>query len=190
METNNGLIIYESKYGATRDYAQWLKQELKLHVLAANDTDEADIKNMDFLIIGTPVYAGQFRIKNWLKKYTKTICSKKIFLFVVCNTGADEQQVREQLVRNNIPPEIKQFCEVYFLPGKLEPSKLSLMDKLVVKMVSFSEKNENKKREIRLGFNNVRKDHLIPLIKSVLSYYSAKPVTPSEKTKYNSNVQI
>lgn len=187
METRNGLIVYESKYGSTLDYARWLEQELGLAVFRTRDLQETAIQSSSFVIIGTPVYAGQFRIKSWLRQNTKILSSKKIFLFVVCNTTPDEQTIRERLLRNNLPSELKQFCEIYFLPGRLDISKLSTLDKLTIKLATLFEKNKIKKTAMRQGIDNVHKHYLIPLIKSVHSYCSAK-LSLSGKRKFNGEI--
>ncbi len=57
------MIIYTSKYGATRQYAEWLGNELNLSQAHPEAITGAQIERADYLVIGTPVYFGKFRIK-------------------------------------------------------------------------------------------------------------------------------
>src|SRR6478672_5461158 len=102
-----GLIIYSSKYGATQQYAEWLGQELKLPVELVDNLEKKQISSPDYLMIGSSVYSGKLRISPWLKDHARDIINKKLFFFIVCGTGPDEQSTRDKIVKESIPADIR-----------------------------------------------------------------------------------
>lgn len=114
-----GVIIYKGRYGATKQYAEWLEEELKIPVFSAENIQE-EISDYDFLIIGSSVYIGKLVIRNWLKKNLRSISNKKIFFFQVSGTPPHETEKLETYLRSGISKEMRQKIEVFFLPGKLD----------------------------------------------------------------------
>jgi len=169
----NGIIIYKGKYRATKDYAQWLSNELSLPLLISDDATATDITNVDFVLIGTSVYYGKFKIQNWLRKNVHHLKNKKIFLFIVCGTGDEEKEKQNKIIRDNLPPEIKQQCEIYFLPGRLIHKELTWMHKISMNLAGRFEKDPKRKEALQKDINGVRKENLLPLINVVNNYCSS-----------------
>ncbi|MFI5154518.1 MAG: flavodoxin domain-containing protein, partial [Chitinophagales bacterium] len=115
----NGMIVYSSKYGATRQYAEWLAEELHLPLHETENVSAEQLAYADYLLIGTPIFYGSFMIRKWLRKNVLAIRNKKLFLFIVTATSADEVDTRKKFMRHNIPSEIRQDFEFFFLPGRL-----------------------------------------------------------------------
>ena len=59
----NGLVLYRSRYGATKQYADWIGAELRLPVIDPERVDEQLLTTCDFLLIGTSVYLGELLLK-------------------------------------------------------------------------------------------------------------------------------
>jgi menaquinone-dependent protoporphyrinogen IX oxidase len=78
-----GLVIYKGRYGATKQYAMWIGQELELAVASADRFPQGYLNDYDFVIIGSSVYIGKLEIAKWLKKNFNTLASKKLFFFQV-----------------------------------------------------------------------------------------------------------
>lgn len=76
-----GIIVYKGRYGATRQYAQWLGAALKIEVWPASKLDADLLAGYDYFLIGSSVYIGKLEIKKWLKKNLPCFSDKKIFLF-------------------------------------------------------------------------------------------------------------
>lgn len=82
------------------------------------EVSKNQLREFDFLLIGASVYFGKFKIRNWLKKNIQ-LRSRKIFLFIVNATAADEQAKRHQFVQDNVPQQLNPACEIFYLPGGL-----------------------------------------------------------------------
>lgn len=165
-----GAIIYKTKYGSTKQYAEWLGAEFNLPIIKCDDLIEGELKQYDFLLIGTPVYIGKFQIAKWLKRNLKNLINKKIFLFIVAGTSVEETETRNKIVLKNVPQEIKAYCEIYFLRGRVVYKTLSFTDKLLLKFAATFEKDPVKKRVYMEDMNGVQKENLLPIISAIKSY--------------------
>ena len=112
-----GTIVYSSKYGATRQYAEWLAADTKLPVVKIGESTIQEISNDDFVVIGTPVYFSKFLVRKWLNRHAKRLQGKKIFVFVVNAAASGEQAKRDRFVTMSVPGELRNHCEFSFFPG-------------------------------------------------------------------------
>ena len=82
----NGIIVYKGKYGATRQYAQWLGHELNLPVYMPDELQKKELSLCDFMVIGTSVYIGKLQISQWLRSNLDVIRGKKVLYLQVADT--------------------------------------------------------------------------------------------------------
>jgi len=165
----NGILVYDSKYGSTRQYAEWLAESLQLPITSCAKLPAYRLKDFDFLIIGTPVYMERLRIKQWLRKVVKSLAGKKLCLFIVNATSPDEHLKREKFVANSLPAELRHASSVYFLPGRLRHKSLTWMDKLFLRIGARTLTPEQRK-SIKEDVNEVKRENLELLIKTVQTF--------------------
>src|SRR5215204_4547280 len=101
-----GLVIYKGKYGATKQYAMWIGQELQLSVASADRFPVDELPKYDYFILGSSVYIGKLEIKNWLNKNFKVLQNKKIFFFQVSASPPEQIKKRESYNIASLSPEI------------------------------------------------------------------------------------
>ena len=165
----NGIVIYKSKYGATARYAQWVSAELKLPYFEIDEIDDGDLDEYDHVILGTSVYMGRMLIKKWLKNNLKELGNKKIYLFVVCGTPLEQKDKLNSYVTASVPEEIRNKCDIFFLPGKLKKGELSWLDLFALKMGARVAKSAEVKKAMLTDYNKVKKENLAELIIAVNS---------------------
>ena len=54
---SKGIILYQSKYGATKKYAQWLQEETGFDWLETKSANWQQLCEYDTIILGGGVYA-------------------------------------------------------------------------------------------------------------------------------------
>jgi len=165
-----GIIIFKGKYGATRQYAEWLATELALPAFHPDIFRNEKMFNCDYVVIGSSVYIGKLQLKNWIKQHVAELLSKKIFLFIVSGTPPDEKEKLESYVQGSVPPEIRRQCQVYFLPGKLVYQHLSWSDKLMLRMGAMLTKDKETKKKMLTDYNSVKKENLDALMQDIRKY--------------------
>ena len=64
----NGIIIYKSKYGATKKYAEWLSEATGFTCVSTKEADINKVAECDVVILGGGVYASGIACTSYLKK--------------------------------------------------------------------------------------------------------------------------
>lgn len=161
-----GIIIYKGKYGATRQYAGWLGNALDLPVIPAGAETTAQLSDADFVILGSSIYIGKLQLKKWIKENKDFLSSRKVYLFLVTGTPAEEKDKLIGYIKTNIPEVVRKKCKYFFFPGKLEFDKLSWSDKLLLKIGAWLSKGS--KDEIPLAdYNRVDRQYIDSLVQAV-----------------------
>jgi menaquinone-dependent protoporphyrinogen IX oxidase len=176
----NGIIIYKGKYGATTQYSEWLAKTLRIPAVGAGNISADDLSKFDVLILGSSVYIGKLQLKNWMKENISVLQRKMLFIFIVCGTPADEKVVLQKIVRDNVPEEIRNRCEIYFLPGRLIMKNVSLLDKILLRLGAVAAKNPAEKKRMLEGFDGMNEASLNPIVSSVKAGLTNKQGRPLE----------
>jgi menaquinone-dependent protoporphyrinogen IX oxidase len=165
-----GIIIYKGKYGATQQYAEWLGVELNLSVASADEIKGGELGKYDFLLMGTSVYIGKLQIQKWLKINLPFIKGKKIFLFQVAGTAPEQKEKRQAYNLSCIPKELINQCEFYFLTGRMLMSKLSWMDRFLLKMGARLAKDPDDRKSMLKDYDDVRKENILEITAAVRKF--------------------
>ena len=94
-------IVINSRFGQTEKIALWLRQRFapfasQVHVFKVinpNDSKKIDLDPYDMVIIGAPVYAGNFStaITQWATTFSATIDQKVCAVFTVSGNAGDKR---------------------------------------------------------------------------------------------------
>jgi menaquinone-dependent protoporphyrinogen IX oxidase len=166
----NSIVIYSSKYGATRQYAEWIGKALQLSVFEAEETDGREIIQADTVLIGTSVYIGKLRIRKWLKKNATILKNKRIILFVVCGTPAEEKEKWLPYVRQSVPEKLIDKCTVHVLPGRMWFAKASFLDKLLLRLNASTTSDREIKEMMLKGYDKVERKNIQPILEEYHRY--------------------
>ncbi len=138
------LVAYASKYGATQEIATKIAQVLQaaqvpVAVLSADQV--TDLTPYGAVILGSAVYVGRWRkaASRFLAIHESALAQRPVWLFSSGPTGAGDPvelmqgwhfPKAEQPIADRIQPR-----DTAFFHGALDPQKLNLADKLLVKAV-------------------------------------------------------
>jgi menaquinone-dependent protoporphyrinogen IX oxidase len=173
----NGGILYQSKYGSTLQYAEWLSKQLHLPILDIEKVSVESVTLRDFFIIGSPIYMGKLMIAGWLLKHQKMLRNKNLFLFIVCATPSTNTVKLAQISRESIPASLSGNTTVYFLPGRIAREKLTWLDRMVMKLAAQVEKDPELKKNMLEGCDHVDEKNLDELINDVRVFMSHQKST-------------
>ncbi|MEA5002547.1 MAG: flavodoxin domain-containing protein [Christensenella sp.] len=132
------IIIYQSKYGSTKKYAEWLATKLNADLYPKSKTTAEMLQKYDTIVYGGGLYAGGVNGISFLQKNLARLHSKNIVIFA---TGASfpiagiEDEIKG---RNPALADIP----VFFLRGGMDYHHMKLADKI---MMSLFRKMLNKK---------------------------------------------
>jgi len=165
-----GLVIYKGKYGATKQYAMWIGQELQLPVASADRFHIDELPKYDFFILGSSVYIGKLEIKDWLKKNFTVLQNKKIFFFQVAGSPVEQIEKRQSYNKASLPPSILKKTQFYYLPGRMIMRNLSGWDRFMLKMGAKLTKDPVEKKAMLTDFDHVKKEKVIPIMEGVRTF--------------------
>ncbi len=170
----NGIVLYKSRYGATRQYADWIGGDLRLPVIAPERMDEKLLAACDFLLIGASVYNGELLLKDWLEENEHRLSNKKLFLFIVCAPTPDVGK-HHQIILDNIPRSIWDVADIVFLLGRWILRDLSLTDSRTLEQKARTENDPVKRDALSQDNDAVKKKNIDGLLRTVRSF-----ATPAE----------
>ena len=122
------LVVYTSKTGFTKRYAQWLAEDLSGDCFPLEQAARVDFSGYDAVAFGSSVHAGGVRKLAWLKKRLPALAGKRVALFF---TGAmpPEEKTVEQCVAQNLTPQERQQVKAFYLWGGLNYQAMGPVDK-------------------------------------------------------------
>ena len=130
----NTIVIYKTKYGATKKYAEWIAEELACEALDAKSIKIDDILKYDTIVYGGGLYAEIINGVHILTKNMDKLQGKKIAVFTTGLTPTDcrdyyDKMVIEKNFKDGVPENVKVFNYV----GKMILDELSLVHRTALK---------------------------------------------------------
>ena len=158
----NKIVIYTSKTGFTKTYAQWIATELGCQAKSLKEVDLGTLKDYDLIVYGGWVMGGMIMGLDKVKK--AGVNNPLVFA-----TGMSAQcdAIRELILKQNeIDPE-----RFFYLEGGYAPDKVGFVSRMMVKMVtrSVSKKKVKNEDELRMletatGIDRTDKKLIEPLL--------------------------
>lgn len=130
---SKGIILYQSKYGATKKYAAWLQEATGFELVETKKADINVVKDYDTIILGGGVYASGIAGLVFLKKNYATLKDKKIAVFSVGASPYDEAAFK-QFYDHNFQGEIAGL-PCFYLRGAWDTDNMSFTDRTLCKML-------------------------------------------------------
>ena len=132
----NAIVLYKSKYGSTKAYAQWIAEDLGCECKDAKGVKADDLLKYDTIIYGGGLYAEIIAGASLITKNIEKLKDKKLIIFT---TGITPLDVREyydhEVLDKNIKPEIRQYIKVYNFMGRMVLSELTAPHRAALKML-------------------------------------------------------
>ncbi|MBN2238914.1 MAG: flavodoxin domain-containing protein [Dehalococcoidales bacterium] len=138
------LVLYGTKYGATKEIAEKIGEVIKqegLEVDVRNGKKIGNAQNYNAFVIGSAVYAGFWRkeIVRFIRNYADILEDRPTWIFSSGPTG--DKEAEETLEEWPYPPKLKPVMErikpedITMFHGAAFPEKLNILHKFMLKMV-------------------------------------------------------
>lgn len=132
----NTIVIYKSKYGSTKAYADWIAEELACTAVDVADFKPTEFDGYDTIVYGGGLYAEMIAGISLITKNADKLTDKKIAVFSTGLTPLDcreyyDKMVIEKNFKQGVPSNIK----VFNFMGKMIIDELSLPHKTAIKML-------------------------------------------------------
>ena len=139
------IVLYRSKYGSTKNYAQWIADELSCQAIDAKGFDVELLKDYDTIIYGGGLYAEIIGGVSLITKNIDKLSGKKLVVFT---TGLTPTNLREYydgiVLEKNFKGDTKDKVKIFNFPGKMVYKELSLVHRTAIKTLqTIMSKKEN-----------------------------------------------
>ena len=130
----NAIVIYKSKYGSTKAYAQWIADELGCVAYDAGSVKIDDIMKYDTIIYGGGLYAEVIAGVSLITKNIEKLKGKKLIVYTTGITPIDCRDYYDKLVveKNFTHGEIEHI-KMYNFVGKMVVEELSMVHRTALK---------------------------------------------------------
>lgn len=132
---SKSVVIYKSKYGSTKQYAEWISEELKCDIFEKGEITSDNLERYDTIIYGGGLYVGSIIGCSLIKKSFDKIKDKKIIVFTCGIADLNSKENIENIkkdIDSIFDKDIKERITFFHLRGKLDYSNLSLTDKVMM----------------------------------------------------------
>ncbi|MCL2702029.1 MAG: flavodoxin domain-containing protein [Defluviitaleaceae bacterium] len=175
------VVIYNSKTGFTKKYAEWIAEELSCDTLPYKDFTNTAADGYDVVIFGSRVHAGSIEHLKKIKTHFADNPNQKLVVFATGGTPAAAEEVINKIWNNNLSEaEIKSIPHFYIQSG-LDYGKMNFLDRTIMKsaaMILSKVKNKNDdeagfEQAIKNSYDSSSKDYIMPLVSFVKGYIAA-----------------
>lgn len=137
------LVIYKSKSGFVKKYAEWIAEECSADLSEASKIGGDMFAKYDTVIYGGGLYAAGINGLKLIKQNIDKLENKNVIVFATGVSPIREETIRDVVNKNFTPEEIKKI-RFFCLRGGFDYSKLTLIDKGAMNMMKaiFKRKKE------------------------------------------------
>ena len=128
-----GVIVYQSKYGATKKYVDWLIEETNFDCIEASGAKAKDVKNYRIVVLCGGVYASGIAGISFFRKNYPELKDKKLAIFCVGASPFEEQALCE-VKTHNLKEDLKNV-PMFYGRGAWDEGKMTFKDRTLCKML-------------------------------------------------------
>jgi len=157
-----GMVIYKSKYGSTKQYAEWIAEETKLPLKDIKEVSQSDFKSGETVIICSYIHTGLVVVRKWITKNWKILKNKNIFLLSVSGTPPEEKKYIDGFFEKSFPADMREKIKYYPVRGKYIFKNMSYFDKKLIPVFARFRKDKVLKEgmlteSFKISKNNIEK---------------------------------
>ena len=130
------VVIYKSKTGFTKKYAEWISEELSADLFEASKVKPNMLAAYDTLIYGGGLYAVGINGVKYITKNLSNFKDKKVVVFATGVSPSRKEAINE-VKDKNFTSEDQHYIEFFYLRGGFDFSKLKPLDKVLMTVLKW-----------------------------------------------------
>jgi menaquinone-dependent protoporphyrinogen IX oxidase len=138
------IVVYKSKTGFVRKYAEWIAEELSADIFEASKVTADMLTVYDTIIYGGSLHAVGINGVKFITKNMDKLKGKKIVVFASGASLPSENVVKE-VINNNFTLDQQRYIKLFYLRGGFNYNKLPPFDKVLMTLLKW--KIEIKKKQ-------------------------------------------
>ncbi|MDD3715800.1 MAG: flavodoxin domain-containing protein [Candidatus Marinimicrobia bacterium] len=97
-----GMIVYYSKYGSTRAYAELLADKTGWTARAIKTASKKELMDADVLVLASLIRIGKMPIRKWAKSHASALKKKHLIILATGGNPASEKDYYKQNILKNL----------------------------------------------------------------------------------------
>lgn len=130
-QTKKVLVVYKSKYGSTKRYAEWIASEAGADLCESSSIKANDLNKYDTIVFGGFLHAVGISGVKIITDNFKKLMDKKIIVFAV-GCSPERASDIDKVFSNNFKDDIKNKVNFFYLRGAFNYKKLDFADKMMM----------------------------------------------------------
>lgn len=131
QDTIKTAVIYNSKYGSTKRYANWIADEIHADLFEDSEIKINDLSQYNTIVFGGSLHAVGIKGIKLITKNFEILQDKKIIVFAVGCSPAHKEAL-EQVYNHNFNNTFNGTVHFFYLRGAFNYNDLSAADKLMM----------------------------------------------------------
>lgn len=130
------VVIYKSKTGFAKKYADWISEELSADIFDASKVNTNMLTDYDTVIYGAGLYAVGINGIKYITQNLDKLKGKKIVAFA---TGASpfREEVISEVRDKNFTSEQQKYIQFFYLRGGFDYGKLNPFNKVLMTLLKW-----------------------------------------------------
>jgi menaquinone-dependent protoporphyrinogen IX oxidase len=166
MKRKKILVAYQSKYGSTKQYAEWIQQDIKCDLVDIKNEGMPSLAKYDIIVMGGYIRAGDIVIAPFIKDHWGVLKGKKVVLFTTSGTPPHHSKIRI-IYEKSFSEEIRKEIKYFPLPGRISSKDLTFFDKLLMAIGKMLERDDALKKDMGKDFDGVKRENLLPVFEYI-----------------------
>ncbi|MCR4429667.1 MAG: flavodoxin domain-containing protein [Tepidanaerobacteraceae bacterium] len=130
------IVIYKSKTGFTKKYAEWIAEELSADIFEASRVSADMLEAYDIVIYGGGLYAVGINGVKLITKNLDRLHGKKVVVFATGMSPRREETIAEIRSRNFTSEQLKTI-RFFYLRGGFDYGKLKPFDRILMTLLKW-----------------------------------------------------
>lgn len=137
------IVIYESKTGFVKKYAEWIAEELSAESFEVSKVTADLLTYYDIVIYGGGLYAVGINGVKLITQNMDKLKDKKVIVFTA-GVSPSREEVVSEVKNKNFTSEEQKHIRFFYLRGGFDYSKLKSFDKVLMTLLKWKLKMKKK----------------------------------------------
>lgn len=166
------MLVYQSRSGFTKRYAEWIAQETGCRMIPLKAADRAVLSGCDVLVFGSRLHAGRLDGLGRFRKLYEESGAKALALFATGAAPNSAAETIEKMWSVNLTAEEKERIPHFYMQAGLCYERLGFFDRTLMKLAapliekqnSGAPQGEQIARTIRSSYDISDRQYTAPLV--------------------------
>lgn len=122
-------MVHASKYGSTRQYAEWIGEAISVPVVAVEEVSAEQLSEQDSVVFCAAIYGPVLRGSGELRQAMERDGATRWVLVTVGLSDPALTTKRDELVASKFPAPLRDRLEVVHLRGAMDRDRLTFVER-------------------------------------------------------------